>query len=63
MYEYTYYCFQTHRKRVTDPIIDGCESACGCWGLNSEPSLQPQLTLLTSKPYLQISVVIFNIYI
>jgi hypothetical protein len=38
------------QKRASDPIIDGCEPPCRCWGLNSKlleelltpgPSLQP----------------------
>jgi hypothetical protein len=24
-------------KRVSDPIIDGCEPPCGCWELDSGP--------------------------
>jgi hypothetical protein len=29
-------CLQTHQKRASDPITDGCEPPCGCWELNSE---------------------------
>jgi hypothetical protein len=29
------HCFQTHQKRASDPITDGCEPPCGCWELNS----------------------------
>ena len=25
------------QKRAWDPIGDGCEPPCGCWGLNSGP--------------------------
>ena len=42
----------THQKRVSDPIIDGCEPPCGCWVLNSGP-LEKQSVLLTSEPSLQ----------
>jgi hypothetical protein len=28
---------QTHQKRASDPITDGCEPPCGCWELNSGP--------------------------
>ena len=28
---------QTHQKRASDPITDGCESPCGFWELNSGP--------------------------
>jgi hypothetical protein len=37
---------QTHQKRTSDPITDGCEPPCGCWELNSEP-LEEQPVLLT----------------
>ena len=30
-------CLQTHQKRTSDPITDGCEPPCGCWELNSGP--------------------------
>jgi hypothetical protein len=30
-------CLQTHQKRASDPITDGCEPPCGCWELNSGP--------------------------
>jgi hypothetical protein len=34
--EYIYCsCLQTHQKRASDPIADGCEPPCGCWVLNS----------------------------
>ena len=32
------YCLQTHHKRASDPITDGCEPPCGCWELNSGTS-------------------------
>jgi hypothetical protein len=43
---------QTHQKRASDPITDGCEPPCGCWDLNSRP-LEEQSVLLTSEPSLQ----------
>jgi hypothetical protein len=42
-------CLQTHQKRASDPITDGCEPPCGCWDLNSGP-LEEQSALLTSGP-------------
>jgi hypothetical protein len=27
----------SHQKRASDPITDGCELPCGCWELNSGP--------------------------
>ncbi|EDL33388.1 mCG1045525, partial [Mus musculus] len=45
-------CLQTHQKRVSDPITDGCELPCGCWELNSGP-LEEQSVLLTAEPFLQ----------
>jgi hypothetical protein len=42
-------CFQTHQKRASDLITDGCEPPCGCWDLNSGPSKE-QLALLTTGP-------------
>jgi hypothetical protein len=30
-------CLQTHQKRVSDPITDGCELPYGCWEFNSGP--------------------------
>ena len=44
---------QTHQKRASDPITDGCESRCGCWKLNLGP-LEEQSVLLTSEPSLQL---------
>ena len=45
-------CLQTHQKRASDPITDGCEPPCGCWELNSGP-LEEQSVLLTTEPSLQ----------
>jgi hypothetical protein len=45
-------CFQTHQKRASDPIMNGCELPCGCWDLNSGPS-EEQPVLLTTEPSLQ----------
>ena len=45
-------CLQTHQKRASDPITDGCEPPCGCWKLNSGP-LAEQSVLLTAEPSLQ----------
>jgi hypothetical protein len=42
-------CLQTHQKRASDPITDGCEPPCGCWELNSGP-LEEQSVLLTAEP-------------
>jgi hypothetical protein len=42
-------CLQTHQKRVSDLITDGCETPCGCWDLNSEP-LEEQSVLLPAEP-------------
>jgi hypothetical protein len=30
-------CLQTHQKRASDLVTDGCEPPCGCWDLNSGP--------------------------
>jgi hypothetical protein len=45
-------CLQTHQKRASDPITDGCELPCGCWELNSGPP-EEQSVLLTTGPSLQ----------
>ncbi|XP_063128210.1 dynein regulatory complex protein 8 isoform X2 [Rattus norvegicus] len=45
-------CLQTHQKRTSDPITDGCELPCSCWELNSGP-LEEQSVLLTTEPSLQ----------
>ena len=42
-------CLQTHQKRASDLITDGCEPPCGCWDLNSKP-LEKQSVLLTAEP-------------
>jgi hypothetical protein len=45
-------CLQTHQKRASDFITDGCELPCGCWDLNTGPS-EEQSVLLTPEPSLQ----------
>jgi hypothetical protein len=45
-------CLQTHQKKASDLIADGCEPPCGCWELNSVP-LEEQSGLLTTEPSLQ----------
>jgi hypothetical protein len=45
-------CLQTHQRRASDLITDGCEPPCGCWHLNSGPS-EEQSLLLTFEPSLQ----------
>jgi len=45
-------CLQTHQKRASDSIMDGCEPPCGCWELNSGP-LEEQSVLLTTEPSLR----------
>ena len=45
-------CLQTHQKRASDLILDGCNPPCGCWHLNSGPS-EEQSVLLTTEPVLQ----------
>jgi len=42
---------QTHQKRASDLITDGCEPPRGCWELNSGP-LEEQSVLLTAEPSL-----------
>ena len=44
-----YSCQQTHQKRASDLMTDGCEPPCGCWELNSGP-LEEQSVLLTAEP-------------
>jgi len=51
-------CLQTHQKRASDPITDGCEPPCGCWDLNSGP-LEEQPVLLTAEPSLQPHTIFF----
>jgi hypothetical protein len=45
-------CLQTHQKRASNPITDGCEPPCGSWELNSGP-LEEQMVFLTAEPSLQ----------
>jgi hypothetical protein len=45
-------CLQTHQKRASVPITDGCELQSGCWELNSA-HLEEQSMLLTAEPSLQ----------
>jgi hypothetical protein len=45
-------CLQTHQKRASDLITDGCELPRSCWDLNSGPS-EEQSVLLTTEPSLQ----------
>jgi hypothetical protein len=49
-------CTTACHKKASDPITDGCELSCGCWGLNSGP-LEEQIVLLTAEPSLQYNVV------
>jgi hypothetical protein len=51
---------QTHQKRASDPIIDGCKPPCGCWELNSGP-LEEQPVLLTAEPSLQPDYKVFKV--
>ena len=46
MYDFNCSSLQTHQKRTSDPITDGCKPPSGCWELNSGP-LEEQLVLLT----------------
>jgi hypothetical protein len=45
-------CLQTHKKRASDPITNGCKLPCGYWELNSGP-LEEESVLLTMEPSLQ----------
>jgi hypothetical protein len=45
-------CLQTHQKRASDPITNGCEPPRGCWELNSGP-LGEQSLLLNTELCLQ----------
>ena len=47
-----YVAVQTHQKRASDLITNGCESPCGCWELNSG-LLEEQSMLLTAESSLQ----------
>ena len=42
----------THQKRASDLMTDGCEPPCGCWELNLGP-LEEQTVLLTTESSLQ----------
>jgi hypothetical protein len=46
-------CLQTHQKRASDPITDGCKPSCGCWNLNSGPLEELLSVLLTAEPCIQ----------
>jgi hypothetical protein len=48
-------CLQTHQKRASDLITDGCEPPCGYWELNSGP-VEEQSMLLPAETSLQPSV-------
>jgi hypothetical protein len=52
MYMSIHICLQTHQKRVSNPISEGCEQPCGYWELNSGP-LEEQVVLLTAEMSLQ----------
>ena len=55
---------QTHQKRAPDPIIDGCESLCGCWELNSghlgEQPVPSALNYWDISPALSLSLFFFK---
>jgi hypothetical protein len=59
LYEYTCSCLQTHQKRASDLITNGCKPPCGCWDLNSGPS-EEQSVLLTTQPSLQPIMFVFK---
>jgi hypothetical protein len=46
-----HHCLQTHQKRTSDLITDGCEPPCGCWELNLG-LLEEQSVHLTTEPSL-----------
>jgi hypothetical protein len=52
-------CLQTHQKKASGTITDGCEPPCGYWELNSGP-LEEQSVLLTAEPSLQLFLKIGN---
>ena len=56
---YTIAVSDTHQKRISDSIMDGCEPPRGCWELNSGP-LEEQSVLLTSEPSLQPDVILLR---
>jgi hypothetical protein len=53
---------QTHQKRASDPITDGCEPPRGCWELNSGP-LGKQSVLLTILIGIKLNLGVIFIYI
>ena len=56
-------CLQTHQKRASDTVTDGCEPPCGCWELNSGPLEEQTAFLITGLP-LQPSLFLFvHIYV
>jgi hypothetical protein len=62
-----YLSSDTHQKKASDPITDGCEPPCGCWELNSG-TLEEQSVLLPTEPSLQPKSKVFihlmnNVYI
>jgi hypothetical protein len=52
VYDYNYSCLQTHQKRASAPITDGCEPPCGCWELNSGAleAMSPTLNVISKQP-------------
>jgi hypothetical protein len=52
MYGLSAACTSALQKRVSYPVIDGHETPCGFWELNSGP-LEEQPILLTDEPSLQ----------
>jgi len=55
-------CHQTHKKRASDPITDGCEPPCGCWELNSVPVEEQSLLFFSIFINLSISYLHFDCY-
>jgi hypothetical protein len=53
-------CLQTHQKRASGPITEGCEPPSSGWELNSGP-LEEQTMLLTAEPFLQLCKLSFSI--
>jgi hypothetical protein len=54
------HCLQTHQKRASDPITEGCELSRGCWEMNSGP-LEEQSGLLITEPSLQLLIPLFYV--
>ena len=52
MYVSTLSLFSDTPEEGIGPIIDGCESSCDCWELNTGP-LEEQSVLLSTEPSLQ----------